>query len=89
MSLFIAPLSLILSSRVLTNCLLDFNGYRSHTIDTHPTKNWADVTPLSNAGVSENTVSVATGSFLRCTFSAGFGDRYLLRNIVLIGMRAY
>ena len=57
-----APLLLILSSSVLTNCLPDFIGYTSATNESLPTKTCGCLTQLSTAGVSEKIVSVATGS---------------------------
>ena len=71
-NLSMAPLLLILSSSVLTNCLPDFIGYTSATNESLPTKTCACLTPLSTAGVSEKIVSVATGSCHLGTFNAGF-----------------
>ena len=73
-SLSIAPLLLMLSSRVLTNCFPHFIGKASATRVSLPTNTWACLTPLSTAGVSEKTVSVATGSCLLGMLSAGFLD---------------
>ena len=67
-----APLLLILSSSVLTNCLPDFIGCTFAPNESLPTKTYACLTPLSTAGVSEKIVSVATGSCLLGTFNAGF-----------------
>ena len=52
-----APLNLILSSSVLTNCFWDLRGYTSVTRVLFPTKLWAIVTPESMAGVFEKMVS--------------------------------
>ena len=57
-----APLNLMLSSSVLTNCFWDLRGHTSVTRVLFPTKIWAMVTPESMAGVPENMVSVATSS---------------------------
>ena len=70
-SLSIAPRSPMLSSNVFTNSLSVFSPYTSTTSDSRPTKIWAAVTPQSTAGVSLNTVSVATGSLRRVTLQAG------------------
>ena len=72
--LSIAPLLLMLSSRVLTNCFPHFIGKASATRVSLPTNTWACLTPLSTAGVSEKTVSVATGSCLLGMLSARFLD---------------
>ena len=45
-----APLNLILSSKVLTNCLEERMGYTSETRESLPTKICAMVTPESMAG---------------------------------------
>ena len=74
-SLSMAPRSRMLSSKVLTNSLSVFKPYTSATNDSLPTKICAAVTPLSTAGVSLNTVSVATGSLRRLTLQAGNLDR--------------
>ena len=63
-SLSIALLLLIVSSRVLTNCFPLFIGKASATKVSPPTTTWACLTPLSTVGVSEKTVSAATGSCL-------------------------
>ena len=57
-----APLFLMLSERVLMNCLVDLMPYASQTRVSRPQKNWAMVAPSSTAGVSEKMVSVATAS---------------------------
>ena len=44
------------------------------TKESLPTKTWACIAPLSTAGVSEKTVSVATASCLLGMLSAGFLD---------------
>ena len=59
-----APLNLMLSSSVLTNCFWDLRGYTSVTRVHFPTELWAMVTPESMAGVSEKMVAVATSSDL-------------------------
>ena len=59
-----APLLLILSSSVFTNCLPDFIVYTSATNESLPTKTCACLTPLFTAAVSEKIVSVSTGSWL-------------------------
>jgi hypothetical protein len=61
-SLSMTPRSRMLSSKVLKNSLSVFKPYTSETNDSRPTKIWAAVTPLSTAGVSLKTASVATGS---------------------------
>ena len=48
-----APLFLMLSERVLMNCLVDLMPYASQTRVSRPQKNWAMVEPSSTAGVSE------------------------------------
>ena len=48
-----APLFLMLSERVLMNCLVDLMPYVSQTRVSRPQKNWAMVEPSSTAGVSE------------------------------------
>ena len=53
-----APLNLMLSSSVLTNCFWDLRGLTSVTRVLFPTTIWAMVTPESMAGVSEKMVSV-------------------------------
>ena len=73
-SLSIAPLLLMMSSWVLTNCFPLFIGYASATRVSLPTNTWACLTQLSTAGVSEKTVSVATASCLLGIVSAGFLD---------------
>ena len=50
--------SLMLSSRVSTNCLDDFMGYTSKTKVLFLTTIWAMLTPESTAAVSEKVVSV-------------------------------
>ena len=70
--LSIAPLLLILASRVLTNCFPLIIGYEYATKVSLPINTWACLTPLSTAGVSEKIVSVATGSCLLGMLSAGF-----------------
>ena len=67
-----APLLLVLSSSLFTNCLPDFIGYTSATNESLPTKTCACLTPLSTGGVSEKIVSVATGSRVLGTCNAGF-----------------
>jgi len=47
------------------------------------------VAPLSTAGVSEYTVSVATDSLHQCTFRARFGNLKCFFRMVLVGMQAY
>ena len=71
MSLNIAPLNLMISSRGLTNCLVDLKGNSSETRVILPTNIWAMVTPVSTAGVSEKMVSVATSSDLLGMMKAG------------------
>ena len=66
-----APLNLMLSSSVLTNCFWNLRGYSSVTRVLLPTKIWAMVTPESMAGVSEKMVSVATSSDLLGMWKAG------------------
>ena len=56
------PRFLMLSERVLMNCLVDLMPYASQTRVSRPQKNWAMVDPSSTAGVSEKMVSVATAS---------------------------
>ena len=53
-----APRFLMLSERVLMNCLVDLMPYASQTRVSQPQKNWAMVEPSSAAGVSEKMVSV-------------------------------
>ena len=53
-----APLFLMLSERVLMNCLVDLMPKASQTRVSRPQKNWAMVEPSSTAGVSEKMVSV-------------------------------
>ena len=67
------PLNLMLSSKVLTNCLEDFMEYTSETKELLPTNICAMVTPESIAGVSEKRVSV-TASFLCGMLKAGNQD---------------
>ena len=50
---------------------------QSATNDLVPTKSCAILAPLSIAGVSKNTVSVAIGSLRRGTLHAGYGDEYV------------
>ena len=58
-----APHFLMLSERVLMNCLVDLMPYASQTRVSRPQKNWAMVEPSSTAGrVSEKMLSVATAS---------------------------
>ena len=57
-----APLNLMLSSSVLTNCFWDLRGYTSVTRVLFPTELWAIVTQESMAGVSEKMLSVETSS---------------------------
>ena len=57
-----APLNLMLSSSVLTNCFWDFRGYTSVTRVLFPATLGAMETPESMAGVSEKMVSVASSS---------------------------
>ena len=71
-SLSIAPHLPMLSSWVLTNCFPLLIGYASATRVSLPTNTQAWLTPLSTAGVSEKTVSVATASCLLGMLSAGF-----------------
>ena len=67
-----APVFLILSGRVLMNCLVLLIPYASHTKVSRPPKNWAMVDPSAMAGVSEKTVSVATASFHPGMLKTGF-----------------
>ena len=62
MRVSMAPLFLMLSERVLMNCLVDLMPYASQTRVSWPQKNWAMVEPSSTAGLSEKMVSVATAS---------------------------
>ena len=57
-----APRFLMLSERVLMNCLVDLMPQASQTRVSRPQKNWAMVEPSSTAGVSGKMVSVATAS---------------------------
>ena len=57
-----APHFLMLSERVLMNCLVDLMPYASQTRVSRPQMNWAMIEPSSTAGVSEKMVSVATAS---------------------------
>ena len=66
-----APLNLVLSSKVWANCLEECMGYTSETRVSFPTKIWAMVTPESMGGVSEKMVSVATASFLLGMLNVG------------------
>ena len=66
-----APLNLMLSSSVLTNCFWDLRGQTSVTRVLFATQIWAMVTPESIAGVSEKMVSVATSSDLLGMLKAG------------------
>ena len=79
-----APLNLMLSSSVLTNCFWDLRGYTSVTRVLLPTKLWAMVTLESIAGVSEKMVSVATSSDLLGMLKAGNLDLkcFLIGNLV-------
>ena len=58
MRVSMAPLFLMLSERVLMNCLVDLMPYASQTRVSWPQKNCAMVEPSSTAGVSEKMVSV-------------------------------
>ena len=62
MRVSMAPHFLMLSERVLMNCLVDLMPYASQTRVSWPQKNWAMVEPSSTAGVSDKMVSVATAS---------------------------
>ena len=69
---FMAPLFLILSARVLMNCLVLLMPYASQTEVCLPQKNWVIVAPSAVAGVSGKTVSVATASFYLGMLKTGF-----------------
>ena len=71
MSLSICPPLLMLSSKVLTKCLSVFILHASVTRVLVPTKSCAQIEPFHTAGVSENTLSVETGSDLRFELKAG------------------
>ena len=73
-SLSIAPQLLMYSSRVSINCFPLFIGQASVTKVSLPTNTWACLTPLSTAGVSEKTVSVATVSCLLEMLRAGLTE---------------
>ena len=72
-----APHFLMLSERVLMNCLVDLMPYASQTRVSRPQKNWAMVEPSSTAGVSEKMVSVATASLCLGMLKTGLRDKVL------------
>ena len=80
-SLSIAPLLLIYPLGYLQIASLFSLG--KHLQPEYPYQK-ACLTPLSTAGVSENTVSVATGSCLLGMLSAGFLDlrSFLIGNVL-------
>ena len=69
-----APHFLMLSERVLMNCLVDLMPYASQTKISLPQKNWDMVGPSSTPGVSEKMMSVATASLHLGILKTGLRD---------------
>ena len=83
MRVSIAPLFLMLSERVLMNCLVDLMPYASQTRVSRPQKNWAMIEPSSTAGVSETMGSVATASLRLGISQTGFARLKMLLDVIL------
>ena len=78
-----APCFLMLSERVLMNCLVDLMPYASQTRVSRPQKNWAMVEPSSTAAVSEKMVSVATASLRLGMLKTGLRDLKCFFDVIL------
>ena len=70
-----SPLFLMLSSKVLTNCLSVFMPQISVTRFLAPTKSCAQVEKSSTAEALEHKVSVATGADQSFALKVGKGER--------------
>ena len=84
---------LMLSERVLMNCLVDLMPYASQTRVSRPQKNWAMVEPSSAAGVSEKMVSVAvensSSRFFQISCSQGILNSSRLSCYLLLRLLVY